>query len=553
MLCGCGGGNKPQTEIPAPAADTVSETAEAVTEAAETSAETAAQETAETQSSTATKPVPSRGDNKEIPDEEMEAQPLSYNEDELKKIAYDKIHGMDSCMNWFECGDFDGDGGLEAFVLYSETSNEDGSGDCYADKVGFVNGSGDFSEIKDKLAGDMFMTPYTMKFGSKGFFTFASTNGGSGSAAYVFGVKNGKPKEADISATDTFAYTGIYTLGGVTYADRSVFMPYHMWFADKIEYDENTDKFKTTMNKGLEAAEKYAEIVVNNENVWVPNLKSGNFPGGEVYFCGFAELTGDDIPEFVVSAGHRGAHGAEGYYLYYFEGDTMKRFKHTDPYSSGTPDPSEPDIEFWREYNDDFREYYYTVTDIDDYSYYQFPLYFVTDTETGAKRYISACQDGSASYTGFYLDEFTFTDGEVTSRNLGIMEEKYDSSGDPVSFEFRRSVGDIDNPYENITKDEFIEVYDELFRNSKNAVVKDTHLNIFIGCTPNSYDPDKKVNYEYSYSELSPDLAFEKLMEDYISKLNMSDGGDYDFDCHIVGGNGETAPLPFEGTISIIG
>ena len=505
VSCGTAVQENPEvTEVPEVSSE---ETSSVIPESSETTENTSVSDTASTEISSEI--VTTAETSAEQITEVSELNGLS--EGELKNFAEENIQGY---LNCFVYDDFDCDGLSEAFAIAGDTANggDDWWDDGICSRVYFVNNTGNVSLIKDKLLGDYFWTDREkiVQFGNKKFFTFSATAGGSGVEAYIFGVQGDMCTEPDISASEGKIYSSFYTgKDGKVYAeDDSFFLSGggRQFFEHLIEYDEEKDEFTVVENNGLAEAEKYADTVIKNEDIWLPDLSSDMY-AQDAYFCGFADLNNDNIPEFIVSEGHHGAHGAEGYCIYRFENDTMVRFR-SDP--SDPPD-SVTALYFMRE-----DPVYLYDSDIIDYcTVYPFPMYFIQDKETGKVRYISAYYDAPASGTYCILTEYTFEDGLIKHEDIAEMIVDHNHDG-TASYNFYKG----NESSEEITAEEFLEIYDSLFDREKNNINNDAKLWTFIGEKTLGGDAPMWES-EYSYLDSDKDLIKHILVSDYVSNLNV--------------------------------
>ena len=141
-----------------------------------------------------------------------------------------------------EYRDFDQDGMYEEFVA---TGEPDEMGGYLVDAVWFIGSDGTTTKVGTDFKGLSLyesQNGYFMDYSEegKGFF-YADCGGyGSGWLTFVFGVKDGKPYELDISMKIQGFYQdepGIFT----TTTDD--FTEYHKYLITELNYDKNTEQF----------------------------------------------------------------------------------------------------------------------------------------------------------------------------------------------------------------------------------------------------------------------------------------------------------------------
>ncbi|MBR4760595.1 MAG: hypothetical protein IK078_10680, partial [Lachnospiraceae bacterium] len=125
------------------------------------------------------------------------------------------------------------------------TGESDEMGGYLVDAVWFIGNDGSTTKVGTDFKGLSLyesQTGYYMDYSEagKGFF-YADCGGyGSGWLTFVFGVKDGKPYELDISMQIQGFYQdepGIFTTTTDDYTD------YHKYLVTELNYDKNTEQF----------------------------------------------------------------------------------------------------------------------------------------------------------------------------------------------------------------------------------------------------------------------------------------------------------------------
>ena len=152
-----------------------------------------------------------------------------------------------------ECRDFDGDGSREAFVV---TGNNDDMGGYIPDAVWFIASDQTTTKFKPDFKGlSMYESEkHYMEYAAenKGFFYGDCGGYGSGWLTFVYGVKDGKPYELEISMN----IQGFYQdEPGVFFTTTDDFTEYHKYLITELNYDKKTQEF----SKGKVTDKDYME------------------------------------------------------------------------------------------------------------------------------------------------------------------------------------------------------------------------------------------------------------------------------------------------------
>lgn len=131
--------------------------------------------------------------------------------------------------------DYDGDGKEEAYVITGTYSDADMLYDNV--NIYFVSSNGDCSMLGEKLTG---IKNKTVDTGNGKFMVWIRTAGGSGSLAYIYGVKNGQAHVPKVSGQyDTF-----WQENGSYFAEKGDFdKGYHDWTTYEFTYDAANKEF----------------------------------------------------------------------------------------------------------------------------------------------------------------------------------------------------------------------------------------------------------------------------------------------------------------------
>ncbi len=135
----------------------------------------------------------------------------------------------------FLSDDYDGDGREEAYVITGDYSDVDMLYDnAY---IYFVSSEGECTPIGSKLTGRIGKAVDT---GKGKFMVWIRTAGGSGSLAYIYGVKNGQVHIPEISGQ----YDIFWQDNGSYFAEKGDFdKGYHDWKTHEFSYDANKMEF----------------------------------------------------------------------------------------------------------------------------------------------------------------------------------------------------------------------------------------------------------------------------------------------------------------------
>ena len=146
---------------------------------------------------------------------------------------------------WY-CADYDADGTKEGFAITLDPNNEIKS-------LYYVDSYGKVSELlrSGPVSSDTYLGVATLDsngsaycyftMGGKGFY-YVNYNGsgtGWGERALLFGVRNGKPYELNLSKK----ISGFYMENGETYTIRHILNPYHVYMKQRLIYDSDTGQF----------------------------------------------------------------------------------------------------------------------------------------------------------------------------------------------------------------------------------------------------------------------------------------------------------------------
>ena len=158
---------------------------------------------------------------------------------EAGEIA-DNLGGMVCAV---ECHDYDGDGADEAYAALGEN---DELGGYMLESVWFIASDGTATKMRDDFNG---LSMYSKESGyyieytdeDTGFFTAECGGYGSGWLNFLFGVKDGKPYELDLS----MKIEGFYQdRPGVFYTLTDNYDDGHAYLITELEYDSKTGQFK---------------------------------------------------------------------------------------------------------------------------------------------------------------------------------------------------------------------------------------------------------------------------------------------------------------------
>lgn len=514
LLCGCASSGTESEK-------TFSEKKEEVlTEENETSL--TSENLTEVQTTTVTTTVSSESTSAETTAVETtaaETTMTSMSDDDIRKIAEDSITGH---INWFDCDDYDGDGMKEAFILVGDEKNEDGNDYNYCKSLMFITSSGETKVVDDELLGDLFYFHSLNKFSfsDKRFFSFSATAGGSGAAGYIFGVNGNNVTKYDISSSPGKAdYSSFHTdESGIVYAVSDEFYSGHQWFDNLVEYDPASDSFSVTENDILTNAKKYAQIVIDNEDIWLPTkeeLENQFFMGG-VFNCGYADVDNDNIPEFIVSGGSLSVYGHTAYWIYHFDGSKMIPYK--------LEENQDPDYE-----NAVITCFDESLRNPDWGDGVSFPFCFIQDKQTGKVRVIEAYSGGSAGSFSSSLSEYFFENETIRSELLVSESNAYNNELDKVIYSFSGKNGECDAKT-------FLSVYDSIFDEEKNNINNSVVLGI-----PLYRLIEQDI---YCYPEYSKEEKESILVKEYLAGIPSFDMGEFPFvEAYTSVGNDHILPL----------
>lgn len=498
---------------------------------AETSAAPASEpitSVSETQSEAA--PSDTTADTSEVTsaDTSAEAAPAkSLSREELEAIARENISDE---IVWCESGDFDNDGRNEMFVLScSEEQKQMWNGDTAFDALYFINGSGECKKADTSQFGAMLFGAATLHDSGYGYFAFAETAGGSGSQGYLCGVRGNDFTLAD--KIDGIVCEEFHEgTDGRIYATTSVFYNGHQWYENLLEYDKATDSFTLSPNKGLQEIRSLAELTIENEDVWLNEIDRDIY-ANDARYCGYADLDNDHLPEFIVMTGHYGAHAAEGYIVYRFEGRKLVRYEVEDR------EYDDSDLSVWGNIRADevFDPETHTILDS---TCYPFPMYFVENRLSGEVRYIMPSIDGDASGTYYILDEYTFEDGVI--RKVGSLTVKDERD---MVFSFSTDEGEI-------SREEYLAAYNAMFDKDVCTITNSISLGVFVN------EKGSSNNADLAYTGLSHEEKAEMLTGAMEDRLTI----DYDlwlhrYDCKYSSSGGDLAEKepPFADIVDCFG
>ena len=155
-------------------------------------------------------------------------------EDKLLNAFIEQVVGYNSDYLYFLPDDYDCDGTMEAFGITGWGLGEELHSNV---DIWFINSEGNCTQIASDLYGSLHNSIDT---GNEKFIVWEKTAGGSGSASYIYGYRNGLVYEPKISGSyEWFRYED-----GKYFAEKSDFSQgYHDWITYEFIYDAESNEF----------------------------------------------------------------------------------------------------------------------------------------------------------------------------------------------------------------------------------------------------------------------------------------------------------------------
>lgn len=177
---------------------------------------------------------------------------LQNHEEKLKDV----IASKGTICTW-EYADYDGNGTKEAFAIVGTKSMPNYYVCSDIAGIYFISTNGEVTQLNATNPNlKMCMIERCTEYAGKKFFSCNTTAGGSSSETYLFGVKNGKCYELEISGT----IVDFYSRDGICYATKGEFLPEggHVWTEYALSYNEETQEF--SMNDQASTQQQYATV-----------------------------------------------------------------------------------------------------------------------------------------------------------------------------------------------------------------------------------------------------------------------------------------------------